>query len=166
MDVLTFSAIHFRAIRDQLKRDDPELDEETLADTVEGLTNLHDLLAAIIRFALIDEALATGLRQRIEDMEERLRRFDERAAKRRHIVRDAMVENELKKITDPEFTVSIRSGSPALVVVDEAIIPAEFWEPREPRLDRHGLLSQLKQGAPIAGVQLSNPEPVLSVRTK
>jgi hypothetical protein len=61
---------------------------------------------------------------------------------------------------------SIRPGTPALMVIDEAAVPSIYWEPREPRLNRQGLVTDLKQGAEIAGVVLSNPEPVLSVRTK
>ena len=148
------------------ERADPEIDEETLADTVEGLTDVHEVLAVIIRAALIDEAYASGLKERIEQMEARMRRLDERAARKRQIARDAMVENDIKKIADPEFTVSVRSGTPALVVIDEALIPSDFWVRREPRLNRQGLLSELKAGVAIAGVVLSNPEPVLSVRTK
>jgi hypothetical protein len=45
-------------------------------------------------------------------------------------------------------------------------VPTVYWEPREPRLNRQGLAADLKQGAEIAGVALSNPEPVLSVRTR
>jgi hypothetical protein len=77
-----------------------------------------------------------------------------------------MVELDPKKITAPDFTVSIRPGMPALLVFDEAAVPSIYWEPRDPRLDRQGLLSDLKGGAGINGVALSNPEPVLSVRTK
>ena len=51
-------------------------------------------------------------------------------------------------------------------VIDEAAVPSIYWEPREPRLNRQGLANDLKQGADIAGVALSNPEPVLSVRTR
>ena len=77
-----------------------------------------------------------------------------------------MVELDLKKLTAPDFSASIRPGMPALLVIDEAAVPSISWEPREPRLDRQGLLAELKQGAEITGVTLSNPEPVLSVRTK
>ena len=77
-----------------------------------------------------------------------------------------MVELDLKKLTAPDFSASIRPGMPALLVIDEAAVPSIYWEPREPRLDRQGLLAELKQGAEITGVTLSNPEPVLSVRTK
>ncbi len=163
---LEFSAIHYRALRDRLRAEDPQIDERTLADTVEGLTDLHEILTAIIRAALADEALATGLKGRIAEMEDRLGRLKDRAAKRRQIAKDTMVELDLKKIEAPDFTVSVRPGMPSLMVIDEAAVPSLYWEPREPRLNRQGLLADLKQGAEVTGVSLSNPEPVLSVRTK
>jgi hypothetical protein len=166
MNNLTFSSLHYRSIRDRIRAQDPQIDEQTLTDTVEGLTDLHEILAAIVRAALADEALATGLKGRIAEMQERLERLQERATKRRQIVKDTMVELDLKKLTAPDFSASIRPGMPALLVIDEAAVPSIYWEPREPRLDRQGLLAELKQGVEITGVTLSNPEPVLSVRTK
>src|SRR5690349_5656891 len=166
MHQLTLPATIYRSIRERIRTEDPQLDEQTLADTVEGLTNLHEILAAIIRAALTDEALATGLKRRIADMQGRLERLEDRAAKRRQIAKDVMVELDLKKITAPDFTVSIRPGMPALLVLDETAVPSIYWEPREPRLNRQELLSDLKGGAEVNGVALSNPEPVLSVRTK
>ena len=77
-----------------------------------------------------------------------------------------MIEVDLKAIKAPDFTLSLRTGSPALVVLDEGAIPQPYWEPREPRLNRLQLLADLKRGATIAGAQLSNPEPVLSVRVR
>jgi hypothetical protein len=166
MDPLAFSATTYRAVRERIRAQDPELDEQTLTDTVEGLTDVHEILAATVRAALADEALATGLKSRIAEMQERLERLQERATKRRQVVKDTMVELDLKKLTAPDFSASVRPGMPALLVIDEAAVPSIYWEPREPRLDRQGLLAELKQGAEITGVTLSNPEPVLSVRTK
>jgi hypothetical protein len=99
-------------------------------------------------------------------MEARRDRLRDRATKRRQIAKNVMVELDLKKLTAPDFTASIRPGTPALMVIDEAAVPSIYWEPREPRLDRQGLANDLKRGAEIAGVALSNPEPVLSVRTR
>jgi hypothetical protein len=163
---LEFAATAYCAIRDRIRTQDPELDEQTLADTVEGLTDVHEILAAIVRAALADEALAQGLKRRVAEMEDRLSRLQERAQKRRQIVKEAMVELDIKKLTAPDFTASVRAGLPALVVLNEAEVPSIYWEPREPRLKRQELAVDLKAGAEVAGATLSNPEPVLSVRTR
>jgi hypothetical protein len=166
MHQLTFAAIHYRAIRDRIRAQDPQIDEQTLTDTVEGLTDVHEILAAIVRAALADEALATGLKCRIADMEDRLSRLQDRAAKRRQIVKDAMVELDLKKLNAPDFSASIREGMPSLIVLNEDAVPSIYWQPSEPRLKRQELAYELKQGAEIEGVALSDPEPILSVRTR
>ena len=74
-----------------------------------------------------------------------------------------MVELDLKKLGP------LRLDPPrdhCLMVIDDAAVPSIYWEPRDPRLNRQGFANGLKQGAEIAGVTLSNPEPVLSVRVK
>jgi Gp157 protein len=166
MDRLSFATAAYRAVSERIRAEDPQIDDQSLADTVEGLTDLHEILTAIIRAALADQALATGLESRIGEMQARRNRLHDRAAKRRQIAKDVMVELDLKKLSAPDFTASIRPGTPALMVIDEAAVPSIYWEPREPRLNRQGLANELKQGAEIAGVALSNPEPVLSVRTR
>ena len=166
MDQMIVAAAGYRLIRDRIRAEDPQIDERTLADTVEGLTDLHEIVAAIVRSALTDEALATGLKGRIAEMQDRLDRLQDRASKRRHIAKDVMTELDIKKITAPDFSVSIRPGMPALLVLDELAVPSLYWQPSAPRLNRQGLLSELKNGADITGVTLSNPEPVLSVRTR
>ena len=165
MDQLT-SATTYHAIRDHIRAQDPQIDEQTLADTVEGLTDLHEILAAIVRAALADEAMATGLKCRISDMQGRLDRLQDRAAKRRQIAKDVMVELDLKKLNAPDFTATIREGTPSLMVINEDAVPSIYWQPSEPRLNRQELAYELKQGAEIAGVALSDPEQVLSVRVR
>ena len=166
MDQVTHSMIAYRTIRERIIALQTDLDEVTLTDTLEGLTDLHEVVAAVVRSALVDEALAEGLKGHIETMQSRLRRLSERADARRQIARDAMVEVDLKKITAPDFTISVRPGTAALVVTEERSIPETYWLPREPRLDRLGLLNDLKKGVAVSGAALTNPMPVLSVRVK
>src|SRR5262249_2210647 len=163
-----FAVVAFRSIRDRIRAEDPAIDEQTLADTVEGLTDLHEIIAAIIRSALSDEALATGLKCRIADMQGRLDRLQDRASKRRQIAKDVMVELDLKMITAPDFTVSIRPGMPALLVLDEAApspdpFPAQIdksvlaiAEPKRIR-DKEHLRFVALQPCLICGRQPSDP---------
>jgi hypothetical protein len=142
------------------------LDTETLTDTLEGITDLHEMIAAMIRSALVEEALQCGLRSRLEDMKLRMARLEERGLKKRQIALEAMTEVGLTKLEQPDFTASVRAGSPSLVVTAENLIPEDYWVPQAPKLSRQALLGDLKQGASVPGVQLSNAQPVLMVRTK
>ena len=153
-------------IRQRLLARWPEIDCETLADTLEGITDLHGMVSAVIRSALVDEALCTGLRLRFDEMKQRLSRLEERAAKKRQLTLDAMTEVGLGKLEQPDFTASVRAGTPSLVVIAEEAIPQIYWLPQPPKLDRQAVLGELKRGAVVPGAQLSNPKPVLTVRTK
>ena len=93
-------------------------------------------------------------------------RLEVRAAKKRQLALEAMTEVGLTKLEQPDFTASARAGSPALIVIAEDKIPNTYWLPQPPKLDRQAILGELKRGAEIPGAQLSNPQPVLMVRTK
>lgn len=166
MTSISHSLSTHRAIREQILSVEPGLDEETLADTLEGLTDLNEMIAAVARSALTYEALAEGLKSHIARLQDRLQRFLHRAEACRQIARDAMVEADLKTLRAPDFTLSVRLGNPGLVLTDERAVPSGYWRPQEPRLDRLGLLNELKRGTVVEGATLSNPAPVLSVRIR
>ena len=83
----------------RLRTEFPDIDEDTLRDTLEGLSNLPEMIGAVVRSELADRALAKGLRGRIAEMEDRLGRFEERAGKKREMAREAMEQADLQKIT-------------------------------------------------------------------
>ena len=153
-------------LRDRLLAEFPGLETEVLADTLEGLTDLREMLAEIIRSALDDEALATGLSTRLSDMKSRLGRFEARAQRKRELALKAMSEAEIPKLMVADFTASLRQGAPTVDVVEEAKVPAAYWKPQPPKLDRQGLLAALKAGTLVEGAVLQSPKLQLSVRTK
>ena len=163
---LSLETTKHQLLRQRLLSEYPEADDETFQDTLEGITNLHEMIAAVIRSALVDEALQAGLRTRLEEMRRRLARLEERSAKKRQLALEAMCEVGLKKLEQPDFTASARAGMPPLVIVAEPEIPEPYWVPQPPKLDRQSLLADLKRGAMIQGAQLGNPKPCLAVRTK
>ena len=157
---------HRQYLRERLEAAFPDADEETLMDTLEGMTSLTDSLAELLRSSQEDQSLASALRSRMSDMQERCGRFEERARKKRELVCTVMEVADLKKLVEPDFTVSLRPSRPPLMIIDEAAIPGDYWKPQPAKLDRMGLISALSNGRDIAGAVLGNPPMSISVRTK
>jgi hypothetical protein len=153
-------------LREQLRQEFPEADDETLRDTLEGLSNLPEILAATLRSHLDDLALATALRARISDMQERVGRIEARADKKRCLVASVMERADLRKITEPDFTVSLRPTAPQLIITAEGEIPPAFWRPQPAKLDRRGLLAALNAGQAVPGATLGNGGTTIAVRTR
>jgi hypothetical protein len=145
--------VHSR-FRQRLLDEYPDLDDETIRDTLEGITNLHELISELIRSALTDEALQVGLRTRIEEMRARLDRLAERGLRKRQLALEAMNEVGLKKLEQPDFTASARVGAPPLVVTSEQSVPDAYWIQQSPKLDRQTLTSDLRRGNEIPGACL------------
>ena len=164
LDPLKVETIRHQRLKEHLLSEYPEIDADTLRDTLEGITSIHEMIAAIIRSALVDEALQLGLRTRIEDMRERLSRLAERGLKKRRLALEAMSEAGLKKLEQPDFTASARVGAPPLVITSEQSIPEAYWTPQPPKLNRQALISDLRRGDEIPGACLGNAAPILAVR--
>ena len=156
----------FTELRRRLIEADPEIDDTTLLDTLEGATSLHEAIGEVVRQALAEEAMADGLKSRVAQMKERLERIETASAKKREVALAVMEEAGIEKVTEPDFTVSLRVAPPAAVITDEAVVPEWFWIPQEPKLDRRRILDTLKAGTQVLGATLSTPKVCLSIRTK
>lgn len=164
--MLSSEADRYAALAEDLRKGFWDLDEETLADTLEGLSELPDLLKEVIRSSLEDEALAEALKSRLSDMRERLERLEARSSGKRALASSAMAKAGLGKILAEDFSVSLRQGAPRLEINDEKSIPAAFLLLQPPKIDRAGLLAALKRGETIDGAALQNGLSYIQVRTK
>jgi Siphovirus Gp157 len=158
--------IRFEGIRRNLLAKYPEIDEQTLADTLEGATDLNEAIEAIVRSALEDEVLVVALKHRIQEMRDRFSRIEYTASIKRRAALEAMERVELKKVVAPDFTVSVRPVGPSVIVIEEQEIPASFKVPQPPKLDKRKILEALKTGTTVPGALLSNNANTLSIRTK
>lgn len=156
----------FTELRRRLIEADPEIDETTLLDTLEGATSLHEALGEVVRAALAEEAMADGLKARLGQMKERLDRIETACAKKREVALFVMEEAGIEKVLEPDFTVSVRVAPPGVVIMDESVVPEWFWIPQDPKIDRRRILDTLKAGTQVLGASLSVPRVCLSIRTK
>ena len=162
---ITSSKLYYLSLKNNLLQAYDALDEETIADTLEGLTDLHEMIAEGIRLAISTEDHVEALKSRIAKMRTRQERLKERSRTIRQACAQAMNETGIKRVESDDLTVSMRKTPLKLAIMNEAQIPAEYWEPVSPKLNRTGLLAALKQGQSIDGAELIQPDPSLSVRT-
>ena len=132
------------------------INKEKLGNTLEGMTSLHEKIAAVVRSQQHDSDISKALKERIGEMRERLKRFESRIVKKRELVTYVMECADISKLSEPDFSASLRIVPPSLHVIDENVIPDNFWNPQPPKLDRLALLAQLKANQSIPGVSLNN----------
>lgn len=163
---ITAETGRYQMLRDRLMAEFPEADGETLADTLEGLSDLPDLIGAIVRSALEDKALVDALKVRIEDLQARSSRLVNRAARKREIAGEAMGSAGLTRLILDDMTLSLRPNPPAVQVTDEEEVPEDYWLPQPPKLDRKALRDDVLSGRDVPGTVLSNRPDSLAVRTR
>jgi hypothetical protein len=165
-EILRSEISHYLILADQLKALYQDIDDETLLDTLEGISELPQLIQGLIRSSLEDEVMIGALKQRLEDMQARLSRLKDRFERKRELASWAMTNAEITKIQAEDFTLSLRQGPPRLDVVDQDKVPPEYLVPQPPRLDRSGLISALKRGDVIPGTILIEGEMHVAVRVR
>ena len=165
-EVLRAEISNYLILGDKLKELYADIDDETLLDTLEGISDLPELVKAIVRSSLADEVLIAALKLRVEDMQVRLSRLKDRFDRKRELATWAMENAEISKIETEDFTLSLRRGPPRLQVDDQDKLPAEFFIPQPARLDRTGLVHALKRGDIIPGSILIAGEMHIAVRTR
>ena len=145
----------------------PELaeDEVLRADMIEGETEAHEFLRTVEIRRQATHILANALATYIAELSVRMARFERRETSMRELAFKVMSAANLRKIEMPEATYSIRAGTPKVVIIDEAQLPADAFRIKK-EVDRQTIKSWLNAGQEVPGATLSNAEQTLSIRTK
>jgi len=162
---LALEAHHWKQLRERLLVSFPDLaeDDQALLDTLDGETELTDKLAAILRSALHEEAMAGGLKEYQGKLTDRAAALKNRATKKRAVVLHFMEDVGLKKLQAPDLTATRKVTPPGVVVYDETQLPDEFVRTKtEP--DKSALRAALKEGQDIPGAQLGNTGETLQIK--
>lgn len=140
-------------------------DDEFAADVIEGETDFVEVVNMLVARDGEDKALIDGIEAFMEKLKARALRIDARIERRRNALQAALETAGVKTVRCPLGTVGLRSTPARVVPTNEALIPDEFWKPRDPTLDRAGLAAALRSGRQIPGAELSNGGVTISIRT-
>lgn len=142
--------------RELERLDVEEIDEQTLADTLEALQGEITVKATnCALFARNIETFAGTVEAAAEQMAERANRLRRKADSIRAYLLNQMRGAEITKIQAPEFTVSRKKNPVAVQIGPNAAIPHQFMvtpeppPPPAPRPDKKKIAEALKSGAPI-----------------
>lgn len=141
-------------------------DPRLILDMIEGETDLAECCVAVLEECNEDDILIEGLKAKIEELSVRKGRMEKSVETRRGIILMAMDKAGVQTIKSPIGTLSVRPTPPKTIIADEAQLPARFWKPGQPTLDRAALKAALDGGESIPGASLSNGGVSLSVRVK
>jgi len=166
---LSAAAIQRDYLKEQLLVQFPGLseDDHALADTLDGISDLDQMIVAVMRTADDDAMLVAGIEARMTELKERHARLEMRIATKRDIVGRVMERADIRKIEAPDFTLSLRNGAPKVTIIDEGLIPPSYWREKITKsIDRAALSDALKANIAVPGAALSNGGVSLSVRKK
>lgn len=151
------------ALRAELEKMD-DMDEQTIADMLEGETNLHEAIQEIDLAILDAESDVAGADHIITKLADRRDRAERRADRLRGVVMRAMDIAGLKTVKTPAGTYTVRQTKPKVVVEDESLIPTEYFKTPDPVLNKKALNEAIAEGAIVPGTRLSNGGISLTIR--
>ncbi len=144
--------------------------DEAMETTLEGYTNLPEMLAAMVRRAIDCEDQSQAVKERAKFMENRAGRLEATSYNLRAQIAWAMSEAGMKRIPSdalPEATVSLSDGRAPLVIPNEREVPDKYCRiktVREP--DKKLIRDELQAGERLSFALLGNAKPTLTIRTR
>ena len=145
----------------------PELAEDEIlrADMIEGETDANTFLLACEKTRVEAKWMIAAIEFHQEELDERKKRFERREQVMRQLMFRVMESANLRKVELPEATLSIRPGVPKVIITTEELLPLDMWRfKKEP--DRTKIKEAIQGGMSVPGVEMSNAEQTLSIRTK
>ena len=143
----------------------PELkdDEELRAGMLEGSTDVMDVLARLVSTMQDAKMMSAAIAERAKEITARRVRYDRREEAARALLFKLMGIANLRKAELAECTLSVRAGSPRVIITDETELPFEYFRVTKAP-DKAAIKEALKDGKFVPGAVLSNSEDTLAVR--
>ena len=154
-----------RVLREQIA-DLAQGDEDFIRDTLEGETDLDGIVRRLIAGIGEDEAMAAGIDAYAKELDTRKDRLTKRAKLKRTLICSAMEIAGRPSMETDVGTVTLKAVAATATITEEADIPAEFFKPQPPKLDKAALTVALREGREVPGATLSNGGSTIQIRRK
>lgn len=137
-----------------------DLDAQTIADTLEGLSGDLETKAQNVAFFVRNlEATAAAIKQAEADMAARRKAMENRADGLKRYIFESMTVAGIEKIECPHFRLAIKNNPAAVDVFEPGLVPSSFMrtpEPPPPAPDKTAIKEALKAGQDVPGARLTS----------
>lgn len=136
-----------------------DLDEQTIADTLESLSG--DLEAKATATAAVVRNLssfAAQIKEAEDSMAERRKAVEKRAAALHNYLLENMRHTGILKIESPQFALTIKNNPPAIIIDEPGLIPAAYMTTPvapPPAPDKAAIKAAIKAGAEVPGARMA-----------
>ena len=144
----------FKAVAQKLE--DLDLDDQTIADTLEGYSaDFENKVIAISSFIRNLEVSANAMKQAETEMNDRRKSVERKIEGLKSYVLTNMKAIGKDKVECPLFKVSIRTNAPSVQVANEDAVPAKFVVMKtSTSIDKKALKEAIESGEVFDGVSL------------
>ena len=154
-------AAEYRAVADKLH--DSELDEQTIADTLDGMSGDIQAKAQNVGFVIRNlECMADQIKQAEEVMAKRRRAIERRAESLKAYLLTNMQLAGINKIESPYFVLSVRNNPESVVIDAESQIPDEYFRevPATFSPDKTLIKKAIQSGESVPGCHLTRTQSI------
>lgn len=128
--------------------EDPDVDPETLADTMEAIGGeIEDKADGYARVMKQIEANAAGIKSEIDRLTARKTSMENNIKRMKESLQAAMEATGKKKFKTALFSFNIQKNPTSLKIDDPDAVPESFLIPQPPKVDSAAIKDALKAGA-------------------
>lgn len=140
-------------------------DAEAFWTTLDGETDVVNLLDTFLAGIQNDEALVAAIREQEAALKARRERIDMRAAAKKRVLGQILAAAGMKKAERPRATVSLSPGRMGVRIVNEEDIPSQLMREKVTRApDKAAIKAQLEAGETVPGAELERGADVVTIR--
>jgi len=145
---------------------DPDVPEEAIRDTLEGLEGIfQDKAVSVVHVLTNGDSDIAALDAEIARLTDRKKHIQNAQSRLKDYLRDNMEATGTTKITSPLFTITLAEGRDMAIVDDESALPDDYVRVKTTiSPDKAAILSALKEGVDVPGAHLAKT--TSSVRIK
>ena len=142
--------------------EDPDIDPQAFADTLEALGGEIEMKADGYARAMKQlEGISATVKYEYKRLENRAKTIDKNIARMKQALQDSMVATGKTKFKTDLFSFTVRKN-PASVVIDRpTCVPQEYLIPQDPKIDKKAIKAAIDRGDDITFAHLEQGESLI-----